>query len=154
MHRAQIVGEDLQLGGRAELPGVQDALAEYAEDRQHALEGRAATAGEDRDVTRRGAVTAARYRTLERMGAARLNGGPPGGWVLLISSQMLPGASPPSTPSAPSMTSAQTLGEGRQVITTSTASASERAERAALAPRAVSAATRLGSTSRTVRSRP
>src|SRR5215469_7781594 len=74
--------------------------------------------------------------------------------VVLISSQIFPGDSPASTPPAASITSADTAGEGRQVMTTSTASASARGPAAAPAPRLTKAATRRGSRSRTVSATP
>ena len=74
--------------------------------------------------------------------------------VVLISSQIFPGVRPAITPSGASMTSAEIAGEGRQVMMRSTPSASARGVAALRAPRAVNAATRCASRSRTVRSTP
>jgi hypothetical protein len=65
----------LSTDAEPERSGVEDSPPEDREDRQHALKGRAAAAGEDRDVSRCGAVTAARYRTIHGEGAARLDEG-------------------------------------------------------------------------------
>ncbi len=121
---------------------MQDALAEDRQQRQDALEGGAAAAGEDRDVAGGGAVAAARHRAVERVAPRASTSAPrrrTSAWsVVLISSQILPGLSAASTPSAASITAALAAGEGRQVITTSLAAASSRAERAAVAPASTS----------------
>ena len=69
----QVVGHHLERRGAADLAGMQDAPAEDLEHRQHPLEDVALAAGKDRDVAGRGAVHAARYRTVDSLGAGRLD---------------------------------------------------------------------------------
>src|SRR6056300_224903 len=73
--------------------------------------------------------------------------------VVLISNQILFSDNPLITPSLDSITSAQILGEGKQVIIKSTLSASSLAEFAALAPKSTNDLVRFLSKSLTVKSK-
>ena len=72
----------------------------------------------------------------------------------LISSQIFPSLSPAITPSSASRTSAETLGDGRQVITTSQLSATAFGLSADFAPSSTRRLVASGSGSKTVTSNP
>ena len=69
MHRAQVIGHDLEFGGGPDRAGVQDLAAEDLQHGQHLLEGLATTAGEDRDVARVGTMAAPGHRAVHRHAA-------------------------------------------------------------------------------------
>ena len=91
-------------------------------------------------------MAATRDRALDRRGPYRLDQGDSrrisASSVVDISIQILPSLSPAMTPSSASMTSAQMVGEGRQVTMMSQASASSLGEAAAVAPRSTNDCTK------------